>query len=180
MGVKKAAPSSGVFLVLLSFLVGCGESSDPGARSTRAPITSATPEMKPKNKPPPNPCADYPPPFRATYLPEGFEKKLHKGAGLFKGADGAGSDYPTEGLLGYYPGPVEVLHVNFETRPGPLPYEPGAPRRLRVLGRRGAIGTIEGGWSVEFVLGNCEFRMDTYGISRAETVKIAKGLREKA
>ena len=175
MAVKRVAPLRRLLLGLLVLLIGCGGSSEPGAGSSASPAPPATSKSKPTDEPPANPCADYPPPFEATYLPEGFKKKLRKGAGLFKGA---GADYPTEGLLGYYPGPVEVLHVNFETRPGPLPYEPANPHPLKVLGRRGQIGMIEGGWSVEFSLDDCDFRMDTYGIGRAETVKVAKGLRE--
>lgn len=158
-----------VGVVLL--LGGCDGRAEPEAVGTATP---EAPSAAPTNEPTVNPCADYPPPFEASYLPEGFGRKLREGAGLFKGAEDL---YPSEGLLGHYRGPVEVLHVNFQTRPGPLPYEPGAPRPLRVLGRPGAIGSIEGGWSVEFSLGGCDFRMDTYGISRAETVKVARGLR---
>lgn len=122
-------------------------------------------------------CAGYPPPFEATYLPEGFHPELREGAGLFEGADGAGAGYPTEGLLGHYRGRFETIHANFEVRPGPLPYEPADPRPVRVLGGPGRIGTIEGGFAVEFSLGDCDFRMDTYGVSRAETIRIAQGLR---
>lgn len=123
-----------------------------------------------------DPCADYPPPFEASYLPEGFDDELRKGAGLFKGAP----EYPTEGLLGHYRGPVEVLHVNFQIRKGPLPYSPSKFRPVEdVLGGRGGIAKIEGGWAVEFSLGDCDFRMDTYGIDRAETVAVAKSLRER-
>ena len=164
-------------LGLLVLLVGCGGSQEPAASSSAFPPARTASEAA-SSDPPANACADYPPPFEATYLPEGFDSKLREGAGLFEGAGGAGAGYPTEGLLGYYAGPAETVHVNFETRPGPLPYEPGAPRPLEVLGRRGAIGKIEGGWSVEFSLADCDFRMDAYGISRAETVRVAKGLRE--
>lgn len=164
----------GRLLVGVALLLGaCDGGKEPEAIGTEPPA-SKPPRATPSNEPTANPCADYPPPFEASYLPEGFSPRLRKGAGLFKGAEDL---YPSEGLLGHYRGPVEVLHVNFQTRPGPLPYEPGAPRPLRVLGRPGAIGSIEGGWSVEFSLGGCDFRMDTYGISRAETVKVAKGLR---
>jgi hypothetical protein len=148
-------------------LAACAADPVPRSSATRVPATSS---------PTPDPCAGYPPPFEATYLPEGFHRELRKGAGLFKGADGAGADYPTEGLVGHYRGEHETIHANFETRPGPLPYEPADPKPLRVLGRPGRIGTIEGGFAVEFVLGDCDFRMDTYGVSRAETVRIAQGL----
>ena len=117
-------------------------------------------------------CSSYPPPFRATYLPEGFNHRLREGAGLFKG-----TRYPTEGLLGYYRGPFETVHVNFQIRSGPLPYVPANPRPVTVLGRRGRIGKIEGGYAVEFSNGRCAFRMDTYGLSRTETVRVAQGLR---
>lgn len=174
MGVKSVASLRGVLVALLLF-AGCGGSSDPGASSTATPAASPTPEETPKIKPPPDPCADYPPPFEATYLPEGFDEKLRKGAGLFKG-----TDYPTRGLVGHYLGETDGIHVNFQVRNGPLPYEPANRRPLRgVLDRRGQIGKVEGGWAVEFSLDSCEFRMDTYGIDRAETVKVAKGLREK-
>lgn len=141
-------------------------------------VESAAPSASPSSSPSfSDPCAEYPPPFEATYLPPGFESRLRKGAGLFKGPGTEG--YPREGLVGYYAGPNDGVHLNFQTRPGPLPYEPGAPRPLRVLGGRGAIGVIEGGWSVEFSLGRCDFRMDAYGITRAETVKVAKSLRAR-
>lgn len=145
------------------FLVAC--SADPAPRPS-----AATPS------PTADPCASYPPPFEATYLPAGFHRGLRKGAGLFKGAEG---DYPTEGLLGHYRGRFETTHANFETRPGPLPYEPANPKPMRVLGGPGRIGTIEGGYAVEFSLGDCDFRMDTYGVSRAETIRIARGLRRR-
>ena len=164
----------GLLVVLLATTVGCGDDTPPRAGGSAPPATVAR-----VSEPPEDPCAEYPPPFEASYLPDGFDPKLRRGAGLFKGADGAGSDYPTEGLLGYYRGPVEVLHVNFQIRNGPLPYVPANPHPLRVLGRPGAIGTIEGGWSVEFSLGRCDFRMDTYGIDRRETVKVARGLRRR-
>ena len=122
-----------------------------------------------------DPCAKYPPPFEATYLPNGFRDKLRKGAGLFKGTD----DYPTKGLLGHYLGPSEVSHVNFSTDPGPLPYEPSVTKPLIVLGDRGNIGKIEGGWSVEFSYRNCDFEMDAYGLTRDETTRTAKGLRAR-
>ncbi len=179
MEEKKIALLRASLFGILVLLAACGDSSGPKAADSSTPAASATPEKKPKDDPPANPCADYPPPFEATYLPEGFKEKLRKGAGLFKGAKGAGADYPTEGLLGYYRGPVETVHINFETRPGPLPYEPANPHPLRgVLGERGEIGKIEGGWAVEFSLDDCDFRMDTYGIDRAESVKVAKSLRE--
>jgi hypothetical protein len=171
----KAVPLRRLLLALPLLLVGCSESSEPRARSSASPTAPATSQPRPTDEPPPDPCADYPPPFEATYLPEGFKKKLRPGAGLFKGAEDL---YPSEGLLGHYAGPVEVLHVNFETRPGPLPYVPANPHPLNVLGGRGQIGKVEGGWAVEFSLGGCKFRMDTYGIDRVETVKVARGLRE--
>ncbi|MFN2589071.1 MAG: hypothetical protein ABR613_13275 [Actinomycetota bacterium] len=164
---------------LLVLLVGCAGNVEPGASSSAAPSSSGA-TAQATDEPPEDPCAQYPPPFEASYLPEGFKKKLRNGAGLFKGAEGAGAGYPTKGLLGHYRGPVETVHVNFETRPGPLPYEPANPHLLRgVVGGRGRIGKIEGGWSVEFSLDDCDFRMDAYGIDRAGTVKVAKGLRQK-
>ncbi len=173
MRSKRIAAAVGVLIVL----VACGETTEPRAAGSSTPARSVTPDKEPEDGPPADPCAEYPPPFKASYLPEGFKKKLRKGAGLFKGA---GADYPTEGLLGYYRGSADTVHVNFETRPGPLPYAPANPHPLRgVLGRRGEIGKIEGGWAVEFSLDECDFRMDTYGIDRAETVKVAKGLHEK-
>lgn len=149
-------PSCALLLGVLLLLSGCDASPEPGAVATASA----------------DPCAAYPPPFEASYLPEGFEDRLRSGEGLF-----TGTDYPTEGLLGHYRGPAEVIHVNFQVRNGPLPYEPANPRPLRVLGRRGLIGKIEGGWSVELSFEGCDFRMDTYGIDRAETVKVARGLR---
>ncbi len=107
-------------------------------------------------------------------MPEGFKDKLRKGAGLFKG-----TDYPTEGLVGHYRGKTDGTHVNFEVQGGPLPYEPANPKRLKVLGEPGRIGSIEGGFAVEFSLDECDFRMDTYGVSREDTIKIANGLEEK-
>lgn len=156
---------------LLVLVTGCDETSSSARRS---PATTAVPVTpKPEVDRTPNPCAEYPPPFEATYLPDGFTKKLRKGAGLF-----VGTNYPTRGLVGYYLGETDGAHVNFQIRNGPLPYVPANPHPLdAVLGRRGAIGKIEGGWSVEFSLDDCEFRMDTYGIDRAETVKVARGLR---
>ena len=174
MKVTRAASPGRLLLALLLLLVGCSESSEPRAGSSPSPTAPATSEPKPSDEPPADPCADHPPPFEATYLPEGFKKELRTGAGLFKGAGG----YPTDGLLGHYAGPVEVLHVNFETRPGPLPYVPANPHPLNVLGERGRIGKIEGGWAVEFSLDGCKFRMDIYGLDRVETVKVARGLRE--
>jgi hypothetical protein len=176
MGTHAGFAFRGSLVVLLAVLVACGGDSEPGAVESAPPPASATPKPeKPTPEPSANPCADYPPPFEASYLPEGFKPRLRKGAGLFKGAEDL---YPSEGLVGHYRGPRETIHANFQTRPGPLPYEPAEPRPLTVLGRRGAIGSVEGGWSVEFVLDECDFRMDTYGISRSETVKIAKGLRK--
>lgn len=154
----------------LLVLFGACTGDDPRS-ATKA---SANP---PRSTPVPSadPCASYPPPFEASYLPDGFHEELRKGAGLFKGA----GDYPTEGLVGHYRGELETIHANFEVRPGPLPYEPANPKPLKVLGGRGRIGTVEGGFSVEFSLGGCDFRMDTYGVSRADTVAIAKGLRRR-
>ncbi|HEX2196803.1 MAG TPA: hypothetical protein VHJ76_07740 [Actinomycetota bacterium] len=167
------------FVAALLLLVGCRETSDPGAGAASPPAASTTTDESAEEKTAADPCAQYPPPFEASYLPEGFERRLRRGAGLFQGGGAAG--YPTEGLLGHYRGAVETVHVDFETRTGPLPYEPANPHPLRdVLGRRGAIGKIEGGWAVEFSLGVCDFRMDAYGIDRAETVAVARGLREKS
>jgi hypothetical protein len=165
----RAVASRALALAVAVLPTGCDGGSPPGAGPPAAPSTSSPPAPTPV---PDHACAKYPPPFEATYLPDGFHERLRRGAGLFKG-----TDYPTRGLVGHYLGPAEGIHVNFQMRPGPLPYEPGAPRPLRVLGRRGAIGTIEGGWSVEFELGDCDFRMDSYGITRSETVKVARGLR---
>ena len=156
--------------MLLAAAVGCSGDTPPRADGSARPATVA-----PASEPPDDPCAEYPPPFEASYLPDGFDAKLRKGAGLFKGAGG----YPTEGLLGHYRGPSEGVHANFQIRNGPLPYVPANPHPLRVLGRPGAIGKIEGGWSVEFSLGRCDFRMDTYGLDRRETVKVARGLRRR-
>lgn len=107
-------------------------------------------------------------------MPEGFKYELRKGAGLFKG-----TDYPTEGLVGYYRRKTDAAHANFEVQGGPLPYEPANPKPLTVLGEPGRIGAIEGGFAVEFSLDECDFRMDTYGVTRADTIKIARGLEEK-
>ncbi|MDQ3915699.1 MAG: hypothetical protein M3323_10285 [Actinomycetota bacterium] len=163
----------GLLVALLALLVGCGGGSAPEAGGSDATATPAPSAQAAKDAPPQDPCTTYPPPFEASYLPEGFKYRLRKGAGLFKGAD-----YPAEGLLGHYRGKAETVHVNFEVQGGPLPYEPGNPHPLKVLGRRGQIRKIEGGWAVEFSLGDCDFRMDTYGLDRAETVKVAKGLRQ--
>ena len=176
MGAHARVAFRRCLVVLLALLAACGGDSEPGAVESATRAASATPQPeKPTPEPTANPCAEYPPPFEASYLPDGFNPKLRSGAGLFKGAEDL---YPSEGLVGHYRGRRETIHANFQTRPGPLPYEPAEPRPLIVLGRRGAIGSVEGGWSVEFVLDECDFRMDTYGISRSETVKIAKGLRE--
>lgn len=166
-----------LLLAVLVLLAGCAGTDERSADDLSTPAESATADEKSQDGRPADDCARYPPRFEASYLPKGFEKGLREGAGLF---EGAGAAYPTEGLLGYYRGPVETVHVNFEIRPGPLPYVPGDPRPLRgVLGRRGEIGKIEGGWAVEFSLDDCDFRMDAYGIDRAETVKVAKGLRQE-
>jgi hypothetical protein len=116
-------------------------------------------------------CDAYPPPFEATYLPDGFSARLRKGAGLFKG-----TDYPTEGLLGHYLGPRETMHINFETDPGPLPYELNNARPILTLGTNGRIASIEGGFAVGFTFKECDYRMDTYGIHRKETLQVARGL----
>ena len=121
-----------------------------------------------------DPCATYPPSFEASYLPAGFVDKLRPGAGLFKG-----TDYPTEGLVGHYLGKYETNHINFQVKGGPLPYEPANPHPIEVLGSSGLIGKIEGGFSVEFTFRNCDFRMDTYGISREQTRRVADGLRKR-
>lgn len=157
-------------LVVLTACSGVGGDVRSEPTTTRKPRAAEPPS------PTADPCADFPPPFEATYLPEGFDPRLRRGAGLFKGPGAEG--YPTEGLLGHYRGEVEVVHANFEVRGGPLPYEPAEPRPLVVLGRRASIGKIEGGYAVEFSLGDCDFRMDTYGVGRRQTVKLAKGLRE--
>lgn len=119
-------------------------------------------------------CHAYPPPFEAGYLPDGFSHRLRPSAGLFKG-----TAYPIEGLLGHYRGPHETIHVNFEAKGGPLPYVPADEEPVTVLGEPGTIGTIEGGYAVTFTNGTCGFRMDTYGISRQETLRVGGGLREK-
>lgn len=119
-------------------------------------------------------CRTYPPPFEATYLPDGFSHELRPSAGLFKG-----TSYPTEGLLGHYVGRHETIHINFQVKGGPLPYLPGNPVPLTVLSRPATIGGIEGGYAVTFTNGPCDFRMDTYGISREETLEVAGGLREE-
>jgi hypothetical protein len=116
-------------------------------------------------------CDVYPPPFEASYLPNWFGARLRKGAGLFEG-----TDYPTEGLLGHYLGPREGMHINFETDPGPLPYELDNAQRISMLGSSGRIASLEGGFGVGFTFKECDYRMDTYGISRTETLKVARGL----
>ena len=177
MRSNRLAQARAILLWVVVALVGCGETAEPPASQASIPPGSATPMTEPKDDPPADRCTEYPPPFEASYLPRGFDNELRRGTGLFGRAADA---YPTEGLLGHYRGPVETVHANFETRPGPLPYEPANTHPLRgVLGRRGEIGKIEGGWAVEFSLDNCDFRMDTYGIDRAETVEIAKGLHER-
>lgn len=118
-----------------------------------------------------NPCAEYPPPFEAGHLPDGFGARLRRGAGLFRG-----TDYPTEGLLGHYLGPRETMHINFQTDPGPLPYELNNSRPIFTLGSNGRIASIEGGFGVGFTFKECDYRMDTYGISRKETLQVARGL----
>lgn len=118
-----------------------------------------------------NPCVESPPPFEASYLPDGFGARLRRGAGLFRG-----TNYPTEGLLGHYLGPRETMHINFETDPGPLPYELDNTRRISTLGSNGRIASIEGGFAVGFTFRECDYRMDTYGISRKETLQVARGL----
>ena len=138
--------------------------------ATPAPAQSP-PTATPDPTPPVDPCAEYPPPFEATYLPDGFSHRLRRSAGLFKG-----TNYPTEGLLGHYRGSMETIHINFQIRHGPLPYLPARTRPIRVLDHPGKIGSIEGGWSVKFSNDRCDFRMDTYGITRAETVAVARGL----
>jgi hypothetical protein len=178
MGSTRLVSVHAVLLGVLLPLVACGETFEPRAGGSSTPASSPAPEKHPDDGRPADPCEEYPPPFEASYLPEGFEPKLRKGAGLFQGAGAAG--YPREGLLGYYRGAEETVHVSFETRPGPLPYEPANPHRLRgVLGGRGEIGKIEGGWAVEFSLDDCDFRMDAYGIDRTEAVTVARGLRER-
>jgi hypothetical protein len=149
-------------LVILGALAACepGE-SPPQTRETSSPSPAIVADR----------CAKMPPPFRATYLPRGFDSKLREGAGLFRG-----TDHPTEGLLGHYLGPRETIHVNFQVAGGPLPYEQVNIQRTPVLGRRARIGSIEGGYAVEFSVKDCDFRMDTYGISRRATIAVARGL----
>lgn len=104
-------------LVLLALSLPLSACEDATAPNDPAPDPVTTDSTKADR----DPCADYPPPFTATYLPPGF-----------------------------------------------------------TLGSPGAIGTIEGGFSVEFAYRNCEFRMDTYGISRGETRKVAGGLKTRS
>lgn len=164
----------GLPCLVLVVLLGCGGNSSGDEAKSSLPQPSPTAEARSTEEPPADPCASYPPPFEASYLPEGFKDKLRKGAGLFKG-----TDYPTEGLVGHYRGKTDGIHANFEVQGGPLPYEPANPKPLKVLSGPGRIGVIEGGFAVEFSLDECDFRMDTYGVSRADTIDIAKGLEEK-
>ena len=160
-----------LLLAVACVLVACDQSTSPDAV---APMTSASTQGERKVKQAElgdETCASYPPPFEAGYLPRGFSDRLRKGAGLFKG-----TDYPTEGLLGHYLGPRDTIHINFETDPGPLPYEPANPKPIRVQLGRTTIGKIEGGFAVRFSFVGCPYRMDTYGISRRETTNVVKGL----
>ena len=157
-----AATCAGIIILMTS----CRDGSAPESVSPAGSTTSTSPSG--------DRCTRYPPPFEASYLPPGFKHKLRTGAGLFKG-----TDYPTEGLLGHYRGKKKTIHINFEVKGGPLPYEPATPKPLRVLGNPGRIGTIEGGFSVEFGFRSCDFRMDTYGITREQTVHVAQGLRRR-
>jgi hypothetical protein len=149
-------------LAVLGTLAAC-EPAEPPARSREETFPSPTIVGER--------CARMPPPFRATYLPRGFDSKLRGGAGLFRG-----TGHPREGLLGHYLGPRATTHVNFQVAGGPLPYEPVNVRRTPVLGRRGVIGSIEGGYAVRFSVKGCDFRMDAYGISRRATIAVARGL----
>ena len=159
-------------LLALLIAVACDAGPARDAGSTPGSDGSTTRATRPSHQPPPDPCADYPPPFEASFLPEGFDRGMRRGAGPFKG-----TNYPTDGLVGHYRhGKSAGIHVNFQVRGGPLPYEPAAPRPLTVLGAPGRIGTIEGGFSVEFSLDDCDYRMDTYGLSRADTVNVATSL----
>lgn len=170
LGSNAIGSARALLLGAILLLAACDETSAPRAASSSALPDAPTSTKGPEH----DPCEEYPPPFEASYLPDGFEKKLRRGAGLFKG-----TDYPTRGLVGHYLGETNGIHVNFQIRNGALPYEPANPHRVRdVLGRSGEIGKIEDGWAVEFSLDDCYFRMDTYGIDRAETVKVARGLRE--
>ena len=158
-----------VGIAIACLVSGSGCRSEPAPKASGiTPAGSASPNAETDS------CAKFPPPFKATYLPPGFNRKLRRGAGLFQG-----TDYPTNGLLGYYRGNNEGVHVNFEVHGGPLPYKPADPQPLKVLGSPGQLGVIEGGFAVEFALEDCDFRMDSYGINRAQTVKVARRLREK-
>ena len=166
--------TTALFLVLACVLVACDPSTSPDAV---APTTSASLQVEETVRQAEledGTCASYPPPFEAGYLPRGFSNRLRKGAGLFKG-----TDYPSEGLLGHYLGPRDTIHINFETYPGPLPYEPANPKKIRARLSRATIGTIEGGFAVRFSFIGCPYRMDTYGISRRETIKVVKGLQDR-
>ena len=159
-------------------LAGC--TNGDKSKDVRADATSIEPStslIEPSNRSseaprPSDPCAEFPPPFGATYLPPGFSPSLRRDAGLFKG-----TDYPTEGLLGHYRGAREVVHINFQVRGGPLPYVPVNKKPLTVMNRPARIGRVEGGFSVNFSNNKCRFRMDTYGVTRRETEAVARGLR---
>jgi hypothetical protein len=151
------------WMLCLSALASC--------TTTEHGVPRARPSVRETHSSPTSPCAETPPPFEAGYLPDGFSARLRKGAGLFKG-----TNYPTEGLLGHYIGPREGIHINFETDPGPLPYELNNARPISTLGTNGRIASIEGGFAVAFTFKECDYRMDTYGISRKETLQVARGL----
>ena len=174
MKSKRIAAAVGVLFVL----VACGGSSEPRAAGSSAPIRSATPDNEPEDGQPADPCAEYPPPFKASYLPEGIKKKLERGQACSKER---ARTTPQKGCVGT----TGAQRTRFTSTSRPAPGRCRTHRRILTRcaafsGRRGEIGKIEGSWAVEFSLDDCDFRMDTYGIDRAETVKVAKGLHEKS
>jgi hypothetical protein len=113
-------------------------------------------------------CYDYPLPFKPSYLPEGFKPQAKRGAGGYPG-----TNLDPHGFVAFYSA-TPTSHISFGRRT--LPYPPTNAQRIRVMDNPAVFGRIEGGFSADFALRTCEYRMVAYGVTRREARRFATHL----
>ena len=113
-------------------------------------------------------CRRLPLPFKATYLPEGFEPSLLPG-GIRDGFSRK-TDYPDS--IAYY---FADEGTYIEVLTGGSPWGPTDPSPIEIGGRAAQIGGIEGGDSIAFRWSGCDYVLMTFSVSRDELKKVAEG-----
>lgn len=113
--------------------------------------------------------------FRLGVVPDGWAAEIQPGSG------GGEGDHPA--LVGHFGAPglagtVEGARLGYaDLVVGPPPFHQRKPRPLTVLGDETAtFGAIHEGFSVEFVLGDCDYTLLGYGLTEKEMTGVATGL----